>query len=101
MRDSDNDKHDFSVVLEHLLGRICNISPKEVERYFLRLLLFNKARLTSFSDLRYHDGIQYLRFHVTYRAMVLLSDDAQQIRWLNDSFSSKIDPLTEVFLRWL
>ena len=65
MRGSGDATYDFSVALEQVAGRTENVSPIEGEKYFLRLLLLNKPDVTSFSDLRWHDGIQYPTFRET------------------------------------
>ena len=64
MRSSGDAEYDFSVVLEQVVRRMYNISPREGESYFLRLLLLNKTVVISLSDFRWHYGIQYLTFGV-------------------------------------
>ena len=58
-----------------VLNRMDNVSVKEGERYYLRLLLFRKANPTSFEDLRDVKGVLYNSYQDACRAMGLLTDD--------------------------
>ena len=62
----------------------------------LILMLLEKARVASFSDLCWHNGIQYPIFRETCCAISLLAHDGEWKRCLKDCFSSRFNPLTEV-----
>ena len=74
-----------------------NISPRDGERYFLQTLLLHKFGGTSFADMRLHESIHHPTYRDTYCAMGLLSDDAECLRCVEDTFSSDFDRLTEGF----
>ena len=76
---------------------MCTISPREGERHFLRTLLLHKSGATSFANLRVHEGVQHSTFREACYALGLLSDDAEWIRCMKDTFSSNFDSLTDVF----
>ncbi len=89
-RGSGGANYEFSKVFEKFVGRMFNISPREGERYFLRILLLNKTGATSSAHIRTHEGVQYSTFREACCAMGLLSDDAEWIRCIYDSFSSNL-----------
>ena len=62
-----------------------NVSPKEVERYHLRILLLHVAGAISFEDLRTVDGVTYHTFKEACLAMGLIADDAEYHRTMRDT----------------
>ena len=61
------------------MGRIptISLSPHQSERYYLRLMLHNKAGATSFEDLRTVDGVVHPTFNAACRPLGLLEDDSE------------------------
>ncbi|CEP12471.1 hypothetical protein, partial, partial [Parasitella parasitica] len=57
------------------IGRVYTVSPKDIEKYHLRMLLYRIPGATSFQDLRTYNGEIYHSFQATARAMGLLEDD--------------------------
>ena len=62
------------------IGRIFSVSPREGEKYFLRLLLLHRRGATGYQDLRTIEGVVHGTFQSACRALGLLSDDSQ---WTN------------------
>ena len=62
---------------EKTIGRIYNVSPNDVERFHLRILLLNVPGATSFGDLKTFEGHQYLSFAEVCRARQLTQNDDQ------------------------
>lgn len=50
IKGSDPISNDFSRCVEHVVGRMYNASPREIERYYLRTVLLHGPTMTSFSD---------------------------------------------------
>jgi hypothetical protein len=59
------------------VGRIYAVSPQEIEKYHLRILLYKVRGATCFEDVRTVDGRVYPTFLSAARAMGLLSDDLE------------------------
>ena len=59
------------------IGRICNVSPGQGERYYLRLTLSHITGPKCFADLRTVDGVVYPTFKESCKALGLLEDDAE------------------------
>ncbi|KAL6740116.1 hypothetical protein Aduo_013503 [Ancylostoma duodenale] len=57
------------------IGRMYTVSPRDVERYCLRILLLNTKGKTSFEDLRTVEGIVYETFSDAAKASGFLDDD--------------------------
>ena len=57
------------------IGRVYTVSPKDIEKFHLRMLLYKIPGATSFIDLKTHNGQVYHSYQATARAMGLLSDD--------------------------
>ncbi|KAG2191246.1 hypothetical protein INT47_012402 [Mucor saturninus] len=60
-----------------IIGRIYSVSPKESEKYFLRLLLNYVRGAKSFEDARTVDGVVHETFQAAARTKGLLADDEQ------------------------
>lgn len=65
------------------------VSPKDIERYFLRVILLYTRGAKSFEDLRTYEGITYNTFAETARARNLMIDDNEWDNCLNDAVSIK------------
>ncbi|KAK6727617.1 hypothetical protein RB195_005357 [Necator americanus] len=57
------------------IGRMYTVSPRDVERYSLRILLLNTKGKKSFQDLRTVDGRTYEKFSEAAKASGFLDDD--------------------------
>ncbi|KAG2192401.1 hypothetical protein INT47_012468 [Mucor saturninus] len=57
------------------IGRVYAISPRDTEKYFLRILLHNVRGATSFQNIRTVNGHQYDTNQAACRALNLLMDD--------------------------
>ncbi|XP_066374762.1 uncharacterized protein [Miscanthus floridulus] len=67
----------------HHRPKICRLGyvhPSAVERFYLRMLLLVVKGALSFTDLRYHNGIQHPTFKEACRSRGLLGDDQE---WYN------------------
>ena len=51
------------------------VSPKDIEKFHLRMLLYKIKGATCFADLKVHNSQTYPTFQATARAMGLLTDD--------------------------
>lgn len=65
------------VELEKIVGRIYSVSPHDVEKYHLRLLLYKIPGATSFLDPRTFEAQVYPSYQATARAMGLLTDNSK------------------------
>ncbi|KAK4509476.1 uncharacterized protein ATC70_007828 [Mucor velutinosus] len=65
------------------IGRVYAVSPKDIEKYHLRILLYRIPGATSFTYMRTYNGRVYPSYQATARAMGLLQDDNE---W-NDTMS--------------
>lgn len=90
-------QYDFTRAPEKVLRRIYNISPREGEKYFFRMLLLHKTGAVSYSDQRTCCGVQYATFRETCFALGLIPGDQEWFRCMQDAFLSNFVPLTEVF----
>ena len=61
------------------VGRITAVSPKDSERFQLKLILNHIRGATSYHELRTFDDITYNTFKETANAMNLVNDDAHVI----------------------
>ena len=60
-----------------VIPRMFSVSPKDVNRYYLRLLLLHVREATSFEDLRSVDGVLYDSYKQAAEARNLIMDDSQ------------------------
>lgn len=67
------------------IGRIYAISPKENEKYCLRMLLYHVRGATSFDHLRTVNGICHPSFREAAYALNLLNDDTEWITCLKEA----------------
>ena len=68
-----------------VISRMHQVSPKDVERYHLRILLLNIPGPTSFEDIRTVDGVVYLTFKQACAALGLIEDDANSIKTMTET----------------
>ncbi len=80
-----------------IIGRMYTVSPREGERYFLRMLLLHVTGGKSFADVRTVDGKVCSSFRQACTRRGLLADDAERRRALRESFASEFVPLSHVF----
>ncbi|EYB85550.1 hypothetical protein Y032_0296g1695 [Ancylostoma ceylanicum] len=57
------------------IGRMYTVSPRDVERYCLRILLLNTRGKTSFEDIRTVNGVVFEKFLDAAKALGLMDDD--------------------------
>ena len=58
-----------------VIRRLAQASPSTSQRSYIRLLLLNRTRATSFEDLRTVNGVVYENFHLACIALGILVDD--------------------------
>ncbi len=90
-------EYNFEGSGETIIGRMYTVSPREGERYFLRLLLLHVTGAKSFVDMRTVDGEVCSSFRQACSRRRLLADDAEWRRVLRESFASEFVPLSQVF----
>ncbi len=78
---------------ETIIGGMYTVSPREGERYFLRLLFLHVTGAKSFVDMRTVYGEIYSSFLQACSRRRLLADDAEWRRVLRESFASEFVPL--------
>lgn len=81
---------------ENVVARICTVSLREGEWYYLRALLLHVPEATLFADKRSVGGEAHTAYRKACFHRGLLSDDAEWKRALRDSFESVIQPPTEL-----
>ena len=64
-------------IFSKAIGRIVNVSPKDVERFHLKLILNRVKGATCFEDLRIHEHVTYNTFKETAIAMGLVESDKE------------------------
>lgn len=69
------------------IGRMYAVSPREVEKFCLRIILLHVRGATSFEDLKTVDGVLYPTFREAACAMNLLEDDEEWKRCLHEACS--------------
>ncbi|KAG2203527.1 hypothetical protein INT46_011432 [Mucor plumbeus] len=67
------------------MGRVFTVSPKETEKYHLRLLLYHVRGATSFTDLRTVYGVEYATYQEAAMALGILEHDNQWRRCLEEA----------------
>ncbi len=68
-----------------MIGRIHQVSPKDIKRYFLRLLLLHVKGAVSFEHLRTVNNITFSTFNEAATALNLLENDAELDRSLEEA----------------
>ena len=87
----------FSGNGQSVVGRLYTVSPREGERYYLRMLLLHVTGACSFEDLRKVNGTLHGSFRDACSARGLLTDDAEWHKALRQSHTSQFVPLSHVF----
>ncbi len=95
-RSKGSSNYDFSGPGEQVIRRMYTVSPRERERYFLRLLLLHVGGATSFDDVRTVDGVVCSSFREACVLRGLLADDDEWRRAIREAFATKFVPLTHV-----
>jgi len=90
-------QYDFTGDGAHVVSRIYTVSPREGERYFLRMLLLHVKGATSYRNIRTVDGEECESFRQACNRLGLLAQDTEWKRALQDSFRSRFVPLSQVF----
>ncbi|KAK4509578.1 Vacuolar calcium ion transporter [Mucor velutinosus] len=80
------------------IGRVYAVSPKDIEKYHLRILLYRFPGATSFTYMRTYNGRVYPSYQATARAMGLLQDDNNE--W-NDTMSEASTTMSPQKIRQL
>ncbi|KAK4516577.1 uncharacterized protein ATC70_011551 [Mucor velutinosus] len=80
------------------IGRVYAVSPKDIEKYHLRILLYRIPGATSFTYMRTYNGRVYPSYQATARAMGLLQDDNNE--W-NDTMSEASTTMSPQKIRQL
>jgi hypothetical protein len=60
-----------------IIGRMYTVSPKDIEKFHLRILLMHVPGATSFEDIRTFEGEVFPTFQAAARARGLLQDDTE------------------------
>ncbi|XP_051173501.1 uncharacterized protein LOC127289553 [Leptopilina boulardi] len=76
-------------ITKTLICRMYFVSPKDIERYFLRLLLLYVRGAKSFEDIKTYEGITYNTFTEAARARNLMVDDNEWNNCLTEAVSMK------------
>ena len=71
-----------------VITRLVHVSPRDRERYHLRVLLLNVPGATSFNDLLTFDNIVYTSFQQVCKARHLIDDDAVWERTLQEAITA-------------
>ena len=90
-------QYDFTRPGAHVVSRLYTVSPREGERYYLRVLLLHCPGATSYKHLRTVDGVEHTSFREACHALGLLADDSEWKKALDDAFRSLFVPLSHVF----
>jgi hypothetical protein len=75
-----------------MLGRVYGVHPKQVECYYLRLLLHHKRAPTSFEDLRTVHGILCSTYREACNMLGLLEDDQHWILCMEEASECRSSP---------
>jgi hypothetical protein len=68
-----------------LIGRLYSVSPKDVERYAVRMLLISVPSPVSFEGLRSHEGITYDTFYEAAKARELMDNNEEPRRCMEEA----------------
>ena len=73
-----------------IIGRIYAVSPKQSEKYHLRMLLYHVSGATSFAHLKTVNGVQYATFQDAVRPLGLLKSDNQWYQCLGEALQIQL-----------
>ena len=99
-RDEESEMNDHQKVYSDTIGRIpvINLSSKQSELFYLRMLLHIVARPTSYEDLRTHSSVVYPTYQLACLALGLLDDDSEVDKAMEEAASVRFgSTLREVF----
>ena len=71
-------------IFSKAIGRMVSVSPKDVERFHLKLILHRVKGATCFEDLRIHERVTYNTFKETAIAMGLVESDKEIFNIFNE-----------------
>lgn len=74
-----------------VISRMYSVNPKDIEKYFLRLLLCHVPGANCFADLCMHDSIQYDTFNEACIVRNLLEDDGECLKCLKGACNFQIN----------
>lgn len=80
-----------------MVSTIHALSPREVERFYLRSFLLHLKGTMTFAEIRRVSGVQYRSFREAFKARSLWPDDLEWRRVLSDAFRSNFVPLRHEF----
>ena len=69
----------------NVISRMYSVSPRDRERFYLRMLLLHVRGARSFTDMRTYNGVRYDTFESVCKERGLLSDDREWHRTLEDA----------------
>ncbi|KAG3109828.1 hypothetical protein PI125_g10571 [Phytophthora idaei] len=67
------------------LGQMIHVSPRDKERFYLRVMLSHRKGPTSFEDLRTVDGVVYPAFQAAAQHGGYLHDDTERIECMSEA----------------
>ena len=70
---------------ESVIARIYSVSPKQRERFYLRMLLLHVRGARSFDELKVYEGVRYDTYEQVCRQRGLLLDDTEWQRTLEEA----------------
>lgn len=70
---------------DNVVARMYTVSPKDEERFYLRMLLLHVRGVKSFEDLRTFEGEIYATFKLAAAARGLLDSDEEWVKCLEDA----------------
>ncbi|XP_051168410.1 uncharacterized protein LOC127286139 [Leptopilina boulardi] len=76
-------------ITKPIICRMYFVSPKDIERYFFKILLLYVRGAKSFDDVRTYEGITYNTFTEAARARNLMVDDSEWDNCLTEAVSIK------------
>lgn len=87
-------------VFNKVLGRVVSVSPKDVERFHLKLILHRVKGATSFDDLKTYKNITYSSFKETAIAMGLVESDSEIFKIFEEACSIMMPTELRKFFAW-
>lgn len=82
------------------IGRLNIVSPKDSERFHLKLLLNHVKGATSFSNLRTHNGITYDTYRECALELGLIECDQHIFKIFNEACNVMMPPQLRKFFAW-
>lgn len=82
------------------IGRLSNVSPKDIERFHLKLILNFVSGATSFDDLKNYQGNSYSTFQETANAMGLIESDEHLCNIFDEACQIMMPKELRQFFSW-